>query len=99
MEVWHAELQGEENCWSSEPVTVAEEQQGHLPKWGNPQDMYTIETYHVPLCSTGEDDNCGLDFDEHGQYVELCFAAEMSRIVLSEQQHQIWDFDRAITMR
>eukprot|EP00959_Pyramimonas_sp_CCMP1952_P274906 5746836-Pyramimonas_sp.AAC.1 len=27
-------------------VTVAEEQRGHLPKWGNPLDTYTTETYH-----------------------------------------------------
>eukprot|EP00959_Pyramimonas_sp_CCMP1952_P437854 9166836-Pyramimonas_sp.AAC.1 len=48
-------------------VTVAEEQRGHLPTWGNPHGIDTTETHHVPLCSTGEDDTYGLDFDEHGQ--------------------------------
>eukprot|EP00959_Pyramimonas_sp_CCMP1952_P320211 6701318-Pyramimonas_sp.AAC.1 len=38
----------------NELVTIAEEQQGHLPTLGNPLDIYTTETYHVPLCSTDE---------------------------------------------
>eukprot|EP00959_Pyramimonas_sp_CCMP1952_P296047 6192677-Pyramimonas_sp.AAC.1 len=46
-----------------------------------------------------EDFSYGLDSDEHGQYVELCFAAEMSKAVLSEQQHNIRDADRVTTMR
>eukprot|EP00959_Pyramimonas_sp_CCMP1952_P345826 7242727-Pyramimonas_sp.AAC.1 len=46
-------------------VAVAEEQQGVLPTWGNPQDIYTTEAYHVSLCCTGEDDSCELDSDEH----------------------------------
>eukprot|EP00959_Pyramimonas_sp_CCMP1952_P414656 8688065-Pyramimonas_sp.AAC.1 len=28
-------------------VTVAKEQRGHQPTWGNPQDIVTPETYHV----------------------------------------------------
>eukprot|EP00959_Pyramimonas_sp_CCMP1952_P153503 3211442-Pyramimonas_sp.AAC.1 len=40
-------------------VTVAEEQRGHLPTWGNSHDIDTTETYHVPRCSTGEDDTYG----------------------------------------
>eukprot|EP00959_Pyramimonas_sp_CCMP1952_P366402 7673980-Pyramimonas_sp.AAC.1 len=37
---------------SSVLVTVAEEQRGHLPKWGYPRDSDIEETYHVPPCST-----------------------------------------------
>eukprot|EP00959_Pyramimonas_sp_CCMP1952_P444946 9316958-Pyramimonas_sp.AAC.1 len=51
--------------------------------------MDSIPTYDVPLCSTGEGDRCGLDSDEHGQRVELCVAADMSELVLSEQQRDI----------
>ena len=61
-------------------VTVADEQQGPLPKRGNSQDLRgnsqdsdTEETFHVPLCSTDNDTSYGLDFDENGHYVELCF--------------------------
>eukprot|EP00959_Pyramimonas_sp_CCMP1952_P467417 9491575-Pyramimonas_sp.AAC.1 len=46
-----------------------------------------------------EDCSYGLDSDEHGQYVELCFTAAMSKVVLSEQQHMILDADRVTTMR
>eukprot|EP00959_Pyramimonas_sp_CCMP1952_P075765 1583775-Pyramimonas_sp.AAC.1 len=46
-----------------------------------------------------EDDSYGLDSDEHGRHVELCFTAEMSKPVLSEQQHVILDADRVTTMR
>eukprot|EP00959_Pyramimonas_sp_CCMP1952_P169174 3534249-Pyramimonas_sp.AAC.1 len=46
-------------CETSVLVAVAEEQQGHLPARGNPQDIYTTEKYHVLLCSKGEDDSCG----------------------------------------
>eukprot|EP00959_Pyramimonas_sp_CCMP1952_P238551 4984923-Pyramimonas_sp.AAC.1 len=63
-------------------VTVAEGQRGDLPTWGSRRDMDTTETYHVPLCSADEDDSDGLDSDEHGQYVELCFTADMSEVVL-----------------
>eukprot|EP00959_Pyramimonas_sp_CCMP1952_P464802 9487220-Pyramimonas_sp.AAC.1 len=80
-------------------VTVAEEQRGRLPKWGYSRDPGTEETYHVPLCSTVEDHSHGLDSDENGQYVELCCAAEMSKVVLSEQQRRILDADRVTTMR
>eukprot|EP00959_Pyramimonas_sp_CCMP1952_P359491 7527683-Pyramimonas_sp.AAC.1 len=80
-------------------ITVAEEQRGHLPKWGRPRDSHTEETYHVPLCSMVEDCSYGLDSGESGQYVELCFTAEMSKVVLSEQQHRILDADRVTTMR
>eukprot|EP00959_Pyramimonas_sp_CCMP1952_P335920 7033899-Pyramimonas_sp.AAC.1 len=80
-------------------ITVAEEQQGHLPKWGHPRDSDIDETHHVPLCSTAEDGSYGLGSDEKGQYVEFCFATEMSQVVLSEQQHRIFDADRVITRR
>eukprot|EP00959_Pyramimonas_sp_CCMP1952_P164762 3444099-Pyramimonas_sp.AAC.1 len=66
---------------------------------GKPRDIYTTETCHVVLCSTGEDDSCGLDSDRHGEYVELCFAAEVSKVVLSDKQRRILDFDRVATMR
>eukprot|EP00959_Pyramimonas_sp_CCMP1952_P175538 3668274-Pyramimonas_sp.AAC.1 len=60
-------------------IIVAEEQRGHLPKLGHPRDSDIEETYHVPLCSMVEDGSYGLDSDENGQYVELCFTAEMSK--------------------
>eukprot|EP00959_Pyramimonas_sp_CCMP1952_P323819 6777148-Pyramimonas_sp.AAC.1 len=60
-------------------VTVADEQQEHLPARGNPQSTSTAETHHVLLCSRDDDDSYGLDFDEHGHCVELCFTAEMSK--------------------
>eukprot|EP00959_Pyramimonas_sp_CCMP1952_P104089 2175711-Pyramimonas_sp.AAC.1 len=40
-----------------------------------------------------------MDSDERGQYVELCFAADMSRVVLSEQQRRMLDFDIVTNMR
>eukprot|EP00959_Pyramimonas_sp_CCMP1952_P317566 6646333-Pyramimonas_sp.AAC.1 len=46
-----------------------------------------------------EDCSYGLDSDEIGQYVELCFTAEMPEVVLSGQQHMILNADRATTMR
>eukprot|EP00959_Pyramimonas_sp_CCMP1952_P002791 57528-Pyramimonas_sp.AAC.1 len=45
-----------------------------------------------------EDDSYGLGSDEYGRYVELCFTAEMSKVVLSEQ-HMILDADRVAFMR
>eukprot|EP00959_Pyramimonas_sp_CCMP1952_P101713 2127853-Pyramimonas_sp.AAC.1 len=74
-------------------IILAEEQRGHLPEWGHPHDSDIEETYHAPLCSTVEDWSYGLDSDENGQDVELCFAAEMPKVVLSEQQHWILDAD------
>eukprot|EP00959_Pyramimonas_sp_CCMP1952_P113194 2365872-Pyramimonas_sp.AAC.1 len=50
-------------------------------------------------CSTDEDDTHGLDSDEKGQYIQLCFATDMSKVVLSEQQHGMLDVDRATAMR
>ena len=64
-------------------VTVADEQQGPLPMRGNPRDSDTDETFHVPLCSTDNDTSYGLDFDENGHYVELCFTTDMSMVVLA----------------
>ena len=58
-------------------VAVADEQQVTLPMRGNSQTSDTEETFHVPLCSTDNDTSYGLDFDENGHYVELCFTAEM----------------------
>eukprot|EP00959_Pyramimonas_sp_CCMP1952_P270484 5654599-Pyramimonas_sp.AAC.1 len=79
-------------------VTVADEQGGRLPTRGSPQSINTTETYHFPLCSTGDDDSYGLDSDKHGQYVELCFTAEMLKVVFSERQHMILDVDSFTAM-
>eukprot|EP00959_Pyramimonas_sp_CCMP1952_P026364 553559-Pyramimonas_sp.AAC.1 len=46
-----------------------------------------------------EDDSYGLDSDEDGRYVELCFTMEMSKVVLSEQQRMIPYADRVTTVR
>eukprot|EP00959_Pyramimonas_sp_CCMP1952_P066697 1392471-Pyramimonas_sp.AAC.1 len=51
------------------------------------------------MCPADEDDKNGLDSDEHGHYVELFFTAEVSNVVLSEQQRSMLDFDRVTTMR
>eukprot|EP00959_Pyramimonas_sp_CCMP1952_P283802 5932468-Pyramimonas_sp.AAC.1 len=80
-------------------ITVADEQWGHLPKWGRTRVSDTEETYDAPLCTMVEDDSYGLDSDENGQCVELCFATEMSKVVLSEQQRVTLDADRVTTMR
>eukprot|EP00959_Pyramimonas_sp_CCMP1952_P068595 1431719-Pyramimonas_sp.AAC.1 len=80
-------------------VTVAEEQPGHRPAWGHPRSSDIEETYHVPLCSTGEGHSYGLDSDESGPSIRLCFTAEMSKVVLSEHQRRIQAFDRVTTMR
>jgi len=80
-------------------VTVSDEQQGHLPTRGSPQDSDAVETLHVPLCSTDNDNSHGLDFDEHGRYVEICFTAAMWKVVLSEQQDKLLDVGRDTTMR
>eukprot|EP00959_Pyramimonas_sp_CCMP1952_P368885 7726752-Pyramimonas_sp.AAC.1 len=80
-------------------ITVADEQRGHLPKWGRIHDPDTEETYVAPLCTLVEDDSDGLDSDENGPYVELCFTTEMSKVVLSEQQLMLLDVDRVATMR
>eukprot|EP00959_Pyramimonas_sp_CCMP1952_P364786 7639192-Pyramimonas_sp.AAC.1 len=75
-------------------ITVADDQRGRLPKWGRARDSDTEETYYVPMCTMVEGDTYGLDSDEDGRYVELCFTAEMSKVVLSEQQHMLLDADR-----
>eukprot|EP00959_Pyramimonas_sp_CCMP1952_P249496 5215561-Pyramimonas_sp.AAC.1 len=36
-------------------ITVADEQRGHLPKWGRTRDSDTEETYHFPMRSMVED--------------------------------------------
>eukprot|EP00959_Pyramimonas_sp_CCMP1952_P091320 1911739-Pyramimonas_sp.AAC.1 len=46
-----------------------------------------------------EDDNYGLGSDENGRYAELCFTTEMSKVVMSKQQHVILDADRVNTIR
>eukprot|EP00959_Pyramimonas_sp_CCMP1952_P450128 9425186-Pyramimonas_sp.AAC.1 len=46
-----------------------------------------------------EDDSYGLDSDENGRYVELCFTTEMSKVVVSEQQRMTLDADPVTTMR
>eukprot|EP00959_Pyramimonas_sp_CCMP1952_P160215 3350915-Pyramimonas_sp.AAC.1 len=80
-------------------ITVADEQRGHLPKRGRARDSDAEKTYYAPVYNMVEDDNYGLDSDENGRYVELCLTAEMSEVVLSEQQHMILDADRVTTMR
>eukprot|EP00959_Pyramimonas_sp_CCMP1952_P357401 7484088-Pyramimonas_sp.AAC.1 len=80
-------------------ITVADEQRGHLPKWGRAHDPDAEETGYAPLCTMVEDDSYGLDSDENGPYVELCFTTDMSKVVLSEQQRMLFDADRATTMR
>ena len=45
------------------------------------------------------DDSYGLDFDEHGRYAELCFTTDMSKVVLSEQQHHMLHDEHIATMR
>eukprot|EP00959_Pyramimonas_sp_CCMP1952_P471602 9498673-Pyramimonas_sp.AAC.1 len=78
-------------------LTVADEQRGHLPKWGCAHDPDAEETYYASLCTMVKDDSYGLDSDENGPCVELC--VEMSNIVLSEQQRVLLDADRVTTMR
>ena len=69
-----------DNCvW----VACTSDAQGHLPMRGHLQHN-TEETYHVPLGTTDLDDTYGLDFDEHGQYVKLCFTTDWSKEVRSE---------------
>eukprot|EP00959_Pyramimonas_sp_CCMP1952_P281418 5882539-Pyramimonas_sp.AAC.1 len=46
-----------------------------------------------------EDCSYGLDSDATGKYVELCLAAEMSKVVLSEQQHMMLNVDHVTSMR
>eukprot|EP00959_Pyramimonas_sp_CCMP1952_P203109 4247518-Pyramimonas_sp.AAC.1 len=60
--------------------TTCGDVQGHLPERGHPPgyDMDTV--YYVPLCSTDPDSKYDLDSDEHGKYIELCFAADMSKV-------------------
>eukprot|EP00959_Pyramimonas_sp_CCMP1952_P154548 3232954-Pyramimonas_sp.AAC.1 len=54
-----------------EEDTVVSEMLGDEPE---PQDPCLIS-----LCSTTSDEGYSLDSDEHGPYVELCFAPEMSK--------------------
>eukprot|EP00959_Pyramimonas_sp_CCMP1952_P397318 8324875-Pyramimonas_sp.AAC.1 len=60
-------------------ATVADEQQGRLPTWNNPQSINAAETDHVPLCSADDDDIYGLDFDDPGRYVE-CVATMRAHV-------------------
>eukprot|EP00959_Pyramimonas_sp_CCMP1952_P231989 4848207-Pyramimonas_sp.AAC.1 len=80
-------------------ITVAEEQRGHLPKWRHPRYSDIEETHHVPLCPTVEDCSCGLDSYEIGHCVELCFAAEVSKVGFSEQRRRKFDAAGVTTMR
>ena len=63
--------------------------QGHLPLRGRPHKYDIEESYYVPLVSTDQDSSYGLDFDEHGHYVELCSTADVAKTVLTEQQHRL----------
>eukprot|EP00959_Pyramimonas_sp_CCMP1952_P128204 2680983-Pyramimonas_sp.AAC.1 len=80
-------------------TTVADEQRGHLPKWGRTHDSDTEETYYAPMSIMVEDDNYGLDSDENSRHVELCCTTDMSKVVLSEEQHMTLDADRVTTVR
>eukprot|EP00959_Pyramimonas_sp_CCMP1952_P371648 7782515-Pyramimonas_sp.AAC.1 len=51
------------------------------------------------MCTVVDDDSYGLDSDENGLYVELCFTAEVPKVVLPEQQHMILDAGRVTTVR
>ena len=62
--------------------------QGHLQTRGHPQQYDSEELYYVPLVSTDQDETYGLDFDEHGYYVELLSTHNVAKTVLTEQQHQ-----------
>eukprot|EP00959_Pyramimonas_sp_CCMP1952_P011735 246837-Pyramimonas_sp.AAC.1 len=66
-------------------ISAAAEQRGYLPKWGRTHAPDAEETYYAPTCTIIEDDIYGVDSDEHGRYVELCFTTEMSKVVLSGQ--------------
>eukprot|EP00959_Pyramimonas_sp_CCMP1952_P092095 1927526-Pyramimonas_sp.AAC.1 len=80
-------------------ITVADEQRGYLPKCGRTRYSDTEETFYAPLCTMVEDDSYGLDSDDNGRCVELCFTTEMSKVVLSEQQRMILDAHRVTTVR
>eukprot|EP00959_Pyramimonas_sp_CCMP1952_P046519 971628-Pyramimonas_sp.AAC.1 len=54
-------------------ITVADEQRERLPKKGRTRDSDAEETHYVPMRTMVEDDSCGLDSNENGRYVELCF--------------------------
>eukprot|EP00959_Pyramimonas_sp_CCMP1952_P002483 51337-Pyramimonas_sp.AAC.1 len=84
---------------SSALVTVAEEQRGRLPTRGHPRDADATETYHIPLVLRGRRRHLRVVVDGHGQYIDLCFAADASEIVLSEQQYNQSTFDRVATVR
>ena len=45
------------------------------------------------------DESYGLDFDQHGYYVELCFTTDMAKAVLTEQQLQLLDDESVTTVR
>eukprot|EP00959_Pyramimonas_sp_CCMP1952_P179567 3754290-Pyramimonas_sp.AAC.1 len=47
-------------------ITVADEQRGHLPKWGRTRDSDAEETHHVPRVSMVEDCSYGLYAYENG---------------------------------
>ena len=76
---------------NSVPVTDASEdrQQGHVPAWGCLRQCVAEETCRAPPRATDQDDSRGLDADEHGSYVELCFTTGMSKVALAEQQRHL----------
>eukprot|EP00959_Pyramimonas_sp_CCMP1952_P125005 2613222-Pyramimonas_sp.AAC.1 len=47
-------------------ATVAGEQPGHLPTWGNPRSVNTAATYHGALYFKDDDDSNKLDSGKHG---------------------------------
>eukprot|EP00959_Pyramimonas_sp_CCMP1952_P134704 2819032-Pyramimonas_sp.AAC.1 len=79
MGVWYLDLQEEGELLEATPpedhfyqmvpdqsvlITVADEQLGHLPKWGRTNDSDTEETYYAPMCTMVEDHSYGVDSDE-----------------------------------
>ena len=82
-------------------VTVASEsaRQGHWASWGRPQRRDVEETCHVPLCVADHGDCRGLGADEHGAYVELCFTADMSKVVPTEHQRRLLSDNWVTAMR
>eukprot|EP00959_Pyramimonas_sp_CCMP1952_P474765 9503839-Pyramimonas_sp.AAC.3 len=79
-------------------VTVASEEQGHLQDIVCDRHDDTYENFPAP-CATEYDETYEFDSDEHGQCVELCFATDMARIVLAEQQPQTLSAGQMTNMR
>eukprot|EP00959_Pyramimonas_sp_CCMP1952_P292335 6114059-Pyramimonas_sp.AAC.1 len=98
MEVWCAELQEERELLEATPP----EDLLTIPAQMVPDQSVLITTPRrrtAPQCVPWSKTTITDWAQTNGQYVELCFTAEMSGVVLSEQQHMILDADRVTTMR